>query len=67
MTHFRLLMLVGALMAAFGAQSLVGRSGQAGQTPASAPRTGDGPFDALHFRPIGPAVDVRPHRRPRRL
>src|SRR5688572_9996184 len=56
MRQFRLLTLVGALMAAFGAQSLVRGFGQAGQTPSSAPRTGDGPFDALHFRPIGPAV-----------
>jgi photosystem II stability/assembly factor-like uncharacterized protein len=52
MRPFRLLTLVGVLMAAFGAQSLVGRSGQ---TPASRAPTGDGPFDALHFRPIGPA------------
>src|SRR6185369_13741710 len=53
MRHYRLFTLVAVLMAAFGAQSLVGRSEQPGQTPAAA--SGGGPFDALHFRPIGPA------------
>ena len=55
MKPVRVLMLVCALAVAFGAQSIVGRSEQG---PASAPGgalTGGGPFDSLHFRPIGPA------------
>jgi photosystem II stability/assembly factor-like uncharacterized protein len=53
MRPYRLLVLVTALVSAFGARSLVGRSGQ----PASAPggASAGGPFDALHFRSIGPA------------
>lgn len=53
MRHYRLFTLVAMLMAAFGAQSLVGRSEQPGSAPAAP--SGGGPFDALHFRPIGPA------------
>src|SRR4029079_3545604 len=52
MRHFRPFMLVAVLIAAFGAQSLVGRSEQA-SPPASSQRSG--PFEALHSRPIGPA------------
>src|SRR6266545_2667193 len=48
MRHYRSLLLVAALFAAFAAQSLVGRSQQA-------PAAAGGAFDALHFRPIGPA------------
>src|SRR5436305_9311592 len=50
MKSFRALILVAALFAAFSAQSLVGRSEQA-----AAHVPGGGPFDGLHFRPIGPA------------
>jgi photosystem II stability/assembly factor-like uncharacterized protein len=49
----RVLILIGALAAAFGAQSIVGR-GQQGPGPASAV-AGTSPFESLHFRPIGPA------------
>jgi photosystem II stability/assembly factor-like uncharacterized protein len=49
----RVLILVGALVAAFGAQSIVGR-GQQGPAPSSKV-TGTSPFESLHFRPIGPA------------
>ncbi|MGH9139516.1 MAG: WD40/YVTN/BNR-like repeat-containing protein, partial [Vicinamibacterales bacterium] len=51
MKPVRVLLLVCALVAAFGAQSIVGRSEQAAASAASA----QGPFDSLHFRPIGPA------------
>ena len=47
MRNSRFAILVVLLFAAFGAQSLVGRSEQS-----SAPPTAGGPFDALHFRPI---------------
>jgi photosystem II stability/assembly factor-like uncharacterized protein len=50
MRNSRFVTLVVLLFAAFGAQSLVGRSEQS-----SAPAAAGGPFDALHFRPIGPA------------
>jgi photosystem II stability/assembly factor-like uncharacterized protein len=53
MRQYRPLTLVAVLMAAFGAQSLVGGSEQAARAPAAG--GGTGPFDALHFRPIGPA------------
>ena len=53
MKSMRVLFLVCALGAAFGAQSLVGR-GQQGSGPASAV-TASSPFESLHFRPIGPA------------
>jgi photosystem II stability/assembly factor-like uncharacterized protein len=53
MKHVRFITLALILAGAFGAQSLVVRSEQ---RPAAAPAaTGDGVFDALHFRPIGPA------------
>jgi photosystem II stability/assembly factor-like uncharacterized protein len=51
MKPVRVVLLVCALAAAFGAQSIVGRTEQA---PAGA-ASGAGPFDSLHFRPIGPA------------
>src|SRR5579862_7722594 len=51
MKPVRLVVLVATLAASFGAQSIVGRSEQA---PAGAASAG-GPFDTLHFRPIGPA------------
>src|ERR1700748_2169083 len=51
MKPVRVLIFLGALAAAFGAQSLAGRSEQA---PAGA-GSAKGPFDSLHFRPIGPA------------
>jgi photosystem II stability/assembly factor-like uncharacterized protein len=53
MRPYRLLVLVIALAFAFGAQSLVGRSAQPTSTLDGA--SGSGPFDTLHFRPIGPA------------
>src|SRR5262245_7605906 len=49
MRPIRLLALVLALIAAFAAQSLVGLTQS---TPGGVPA---GPFDGLHFRPIGPA------------
>ena len=51
MKPVRVLILICTLAVAFGAQSLVGRSEQAPSGAAS----GQGPFDSLHFRPIGPA------------
>src|SRR6476469_2786292 len=53
MKSARVLFLVSALAAAFGAQSIVGR-GQQGSGPASTV-AGTSPFESLHFRPIGPA------------
>jgi photosystem II stability/assembly factor-like uncharacterized protein len=50
MKPYRFLLFVAALAAAFGAQSLAGRSEQGG-----AGSSAGGPFDTLHFRPIGPA------------
>ena len=52
MKQHRVLTIAVGLVAAFAAQSLVGRSEQ---TPVPAAVTGGGPFDSLHFRPIGPA------------
>src|ERR1051326_8537346 len=53
MKSIRLLTLLAALGGAFGAQSMLGR---AQQTPSSiADAAAAGPFDSLHFRPIGPA------------
>jgi photosystem II stability/assembly factor-like uncharacterized protein len=46
----RVIALMTALAAGLAAQSVVGRSEQ----PAST-RTATGPFDGLHFRPLGPA------------
>jgi len=54
MRQHRFVTLVFVLAAAFGAQSLVGRSEQ-GSAPAPRVASASGPFDALHFRPIGPA------------
>jgi photosystem II stability/assembly factor-like uncharacterized protein len=51
MKPVRFVVLVATLAAAFAAQSIVGRSEQA---PTGAP-SASGPFDTLHFRPIGPA------------
>ena len=53
MRPYRLLVLVVALIAASGVQSLVGRSEQSASVSGGA--SGTGPFDALHFRSIGPA------------
>ena len=53
MKRYRPLGLFVLLCASFGAQSLVGR---AGQPAAAGPKTGDSPFETLHFRPIGPAA-----------
>src|SRR5881409_1236306 len=56
MRPYRFFVLLIALLAAFGAQWLVGRSEQT--SPPAVPSGGiasNGPFDALHFRPIGPA------------
>src|SRR5437868_1392500 len=44
-----------ALVAAFGAQSLAGRSESVFAQPSPAATAGAGPFDTLHFRSIGPA------------
>ena len=52
MKLLRIVLPVCALAAAFGVQSTVGRSEQAPAGAASA----KGPFDALHFRSIGPAI-----------
>ena len=52
MKPVRILILMGALAAAFGVESIVGR----GQQPAPATGiAGSSPFESLHFRPIGPA------------
>jgi len=53
MKSVRVFILIGALVTAFGAQSIVGRSQQPSAPAAST--TAAGPFDSLHFRPIGPA------------
>jgi photosystem II stability/assembly factor-like uncharacterized protein len=52
MRHIRFIALGGVFVLTLAASSLVIRSEQ---TPAPAAVTGDGPFDALHFRSIGPA------------
>src|SRR6185295_14987174 len=54
MRQYRFLILLLALFAASGVRSLVGRTAPltAEQPSGSSPA---GPFDALHFRPIGPA------------
>src|SRR5262245_36865178 len=51
MKRYRALALFVLLCASFGAQSLIGRAGQSG----AGIKTGDSPFETLHFRPIGPA------------
>src|SRR6266850_7265904 len=54
MKLFRVFMLLAvALFAAFGAPSIAGLFAQASGAASSV--QGGGPFDALHFRPIGPA------------
>src|SRR3954466_11453068 len=53
MKSLRVSLLFRALVTAFGAQSLVGRSEQPSTAPPAASATG--PFDTLHFRAIGPA------------
>jgi hypothetical protein len=50
MRAFRFLALASVLAVTFAGQSLVGRAGQAPAAPGAR-----GPFDTLHFRPIGPA------------
>jgi hypothetical protein len=52
MKSARVLILLCALGAAFGAQSIVGRGQSAGGGSAV---QGNSPFESLHFRPIGPA------------
>jgi hypothetical protein len=49
MRPYRLLLAGSALAVAFAGQSLFGLSQPAPARPAG------GPFDTLHFRPIGPA------------
>src|SRR5437867_11423871 len=58
MSRFRLLALIAVLFAAFGARSLVGSASAKATVdePTSAEASMDKPFDALHFRPIGPAA-----------
>jgi len=51
MRNIRLFILVLLLFTASGAQLLVG-----GSQPPPAPVAAGGPFDTLHFRPIGPAT-----------
>ncbi len=51
MKQLRPVALLAALFAVFGGPSLIGR-GQAAAPPGAAAK---GPFDTLHFRPIGPA------------
>src|SRR5206468_12153466 len=53
MKSVRILILLAALAAAFSARPLTGLFAQASSGSASIP--GGGPFDSLHFRPIGPA------------
>src|SRR5438876_9450229 len=53
MKSVRVLLLLAALAIAFGARPLTGLFAQA--PAASASIAGGGPFDTLHFRPIGPA------------
>ena len=53
MKPYRVLALIAVLFASFGVQSIVGRAGQSGMTPTAA--AAGGPFEGLHFRPIGPA------------
>ena len=52
MLRFRFVALASALAIGFGAQSMLGR---AQQSPAATASSAAGPFDSLHFRPIGPA------------
>src|SRR5438876_6631148 len=54
MKSVRVLLLLAALAIAFGARPLTGLFAQA--PAASASIAGGGPFDTLHFRPIGPAA-----------
>ena len=57
MRRYRLLALIVVLFTAFGVRSLVGqRSETSAGGAASAEAPADKPFDALHFRPIGPAA-----------
>ncbi|MBI3402656.1 MAG: hypothetical protein HY048_14655 [Acidobacteria bacterium] len=51
MKHIRFFALASALIGAFGVRAIVGQSGSA-SAPAGATA---GPFDALHFRQLGPA------------
>jgi len=51
MRQFRFLALAALLVAAFGVRALVGVAEQASGSSVPA----GGPFDSLHFRPIGPA------------
>jgi photosystem II stability/assembly factor-like uncharacterized protein len=56
MKQHRFFALLVVLLAAFGAQSMLVRSEQT--APVAAPQggiTSGGPFESLHFRPIGPA------------
>ena len=56
MRQYRFLALAILLAVGFAGQSLVGGAPQAPQAPVQAAVThGDGPFDSLHFRSIGPA------------
>ena len=55
MKHVRFFALALMLTGGFAAQSLVVRSEQTGLPPRTTARRRRGPFDALHFRPIGPA------------
>ena len=54
MKSLRLVLLLTALGAAFGARSIAGLFAQA-RPAAGTAIPGGGPFDSLHFRPIGPA------------
>ena len=54
MSQFRVVGLGVAVMLAIGGQSLIGRSEQQ-QAPAAPAAAASGPFDSLHFRPLGPA------------
>ena len=53
MRQYRFVALAVLLVVAFAGQSLVGRAPQA-PVQTAAPH-GNGPFDSLHFRSIGPA------------
>jgi photosystem II stability/assembly factor-like uncharacterized protein len=56
MRRYRLLALIIVLFAAFGVRSLVGQRSETSASGAAAEASADKPFDALHFRPIGPAA-----------
>src|SRR6476620_12712589 len=55
MSQFRVVGLGGAVMMAVGGQSLIGRSAQEPRPASPGTVVSNGPFETLHFRPLGPA------------